>query len=99
MTLFRFLTIALIASALAVSSAAAQEYPSKTVRIIVPFTLGGGNDIVARFLSRYLSEMHKQQYVVENRPGAGTSIGVDALTKSPPDGYKLMMTNNAPAVN
>jgi tripartite-type tricarboxylate transporter receptor subunit TctC len=95
----RFLSVALAATVFVCSAAGAQEYPSKTVRIIVPFTPGGGNDIVARFLGKYLSEMHKQQFVVENRPGAGTIIGVDAVAKSPPDGYTLMVTNNSIAVN
>jgi tripartite-type tricarboxylate transporter receptor subunit TctC len=77
----------------------AQEYPAKPVRIIVPFTPGGGNDIVARVLGKYLTEIHKQQFIVENRPGAGTIIGVEAVTKAPPDGYTLMVTNNSIAVN
>ena len=92
-------SVAFVAAVLAVAPAAAQEYPAKTVRIIVPFTPGGGNDIVARFLGKYLTEIHRQQYVVENRPGAGTIIGVEAVTKSPPDGYTLMVTNNSIAVN
>ena len=96
---FHCLSIALVAAVPVFTSAVAQEYPAKTVRIIVPFTPGGGNDIVARFLGKYLSEMHRHQYVVENRPGAGTIIGVEALTKSPPDGYTLMVTNNSIAVN
>ncbi|MGZ8198319.1 MAG: Bug family tripartite tricarboxylate transporter substrate binding protein, partial [Burkholderiales bacterium] len=95
----RSLRLAFVATVLAVSPAAAQDYPTKTVRIIVPFTPGGGNDIVARFLGKYMTEMHRQQYVVENRPGAGTIIGVDALAKSPPDGHTLMVTNNSIAVN
>lgn len=95
----RSLRLAFVATVLAVSPVAAQDYPTKTVRIIVPFTPGGGNDIVARFLGKYMTEMHRQQYVVENRPGAGTIIGVDALAKSPPDGHTLMVTNNSIAVN
>jgi len=80
-------------------SAAAQDYPAKTIRIIVPFTPGGGNDIVARLLGPQITALHKQQVIVENRPGAGTVIGVDALAKSAPDGYTLMVTNNSLAVN
>jgi tripartite-type tricarboxylate transporter receptor subunit TctC len=95
-SLFGFLVAAAIA---AIGPVAAQGYPAKSVRIIVPFTPGGGNDIVARILGKHLPELHKQQFVVENRPGAGTIIGVEALTKSPPDGYTLMVTNNSLAVN
>jgi tripartite-type tricarboxylate transporter receptor subunit TctC len=99
MPALRFLSLAVVATVVTISPAAAQEYPTKPVRIVVPFTPGGGNDIVARFLSKYMTEMHKQQYLVENRPGAGTIIGVEVVTKSPPDGYTLMVTNNSLAVN
>ncbi|MGZ8231806.1 MAG: tripartite tricarboxylate transporter substrate binding protein, partial [Burkholderiales bacterium] len=58
----RSLRLAFVATVLAVSPVAAQDYPTKTVRIIVPFTPGGGNDIVARFLGKYMTEMHRQQY-------------------------------------
>src|SRR6476661_443748 len=95
----RFLRLAFVATVMAASTAAAQDYPAKSVRIIVPFTPGGGNDIVARFLGKYMTEMYKQQHIVDNRPGAGTIIGVEMLTKSPPDGYTLMVTNNSLAVN
>jgi tripartite-type tricarboxylate transporter receptor subunit TctC len=95
----RSLRLAFVATVVAVSPAAAQDYPTKTVRIIVPFTPGGGNDIVARFLGRYMTDIHRQQHVVENRPGAGTIIGVEALTRSAPDGHTLMVTNNSIAVN
>jgi tripartite-type tricarboxylate transporter receptor subunit TctC len=99
MPALRCLSLAVAATVLTISPAAAQDYPTKPVRIIVPFTPGGGNDIVARFLSRYMTDMHKQQYLVENRPGAGTIIGVEVVVKSPPDGYTLMVTNNSIAVN
>lgn len=77
----------------------AQDYPTKPVRIIVGFTPGGGNDIVARILAKQFTELYKQQFIVENRPGAGTIIGVDAVAKSAPDGYTLLVTNNSLAVN
>jgi tripartite-type tricarboxylate transporter receptor subunit TctC len=97
----RNFAIALIALAMGAPAlpAMAQEYPTKPVRIIVPFTPGGGNDIVARILGVQLTNLHKQQVVVENRAGGGTIIGVEALVKSPPDGYTLMVTNNSLAVN
>src|SRR5690348_12810407 len=88
-----------VAAVAAYFPAFAQEYPTKSVRIIVPFTPGGGNDIVARILAPHFSTLYKQQFVVENRPGAGTLIGVDVVAKSAPDGYTLMVTNNALAVN
>ena len=90
---------AIAAGFLAAPHASGQEYPAKTIRIIVPFTPGGGNDIVARILGVQLTQLHKQQVIVENRAGAGTIIGVDALAKSHPDGYTLMVTNNSLAVN
>jgi tripartite-type tricarboxylate transporter receptor subunit TctC len=99
MPALRCLSLAVVATALTMSPAAAQDYPTKSVRIIVPFTPGGGNDIVARFLAKYMTDMNKQQYLVENRAGAGTIIGVEVVAKSPPDGYTLMVTNNSLAVN
>jgi tripartite-type tricarboxylate transporter receptor subunit TctC len=95
----RSVSLAFVAATAAVAPATAQEYPTKSVRIIVPFTPGGGNDIVARFLGKYLTDAHKQQFIVDNRPGAGTIIGVEMLTKSPPDGYTLMVTNNSLPTN
>jgi tripartite-type tricarboxylate transporter receptor subunit TctC len=92
--------LAFLATALAASvPASGQDYPAKPVRIIVGFTPGGGNDIVARILAKHLTDMHKRQFIVENRPGAGTVIGVDAVAKSPADGYTLLLTNNSLAVN
>jgi tripartite-type tricarboxylate transporter receptor subunit TctC len=95
----RMLAALLAFATSAIPSAYAQDYPTKPVRIIVGFTPGGGNDIVARILAKHLTEMHKQQFVVENRPGAGTIIGVDAVAKAAPDGYTLLVTNNSLAVN
>ena len=89
----------LAAGVAAVAPAAGQGYPAKPVRIVVAFTPGGGNDIVARILAKHLTDMYKRQFIVENRPGAGTVIGVDAVAKSPADGYTLLLTNNSLAVN
>jgi len=91
--------LALAAGIVPVVPAISQDYPAKPVRVIVAFTPGGGNDIVARILAKHLSDMHKRQFIVENRPGAGTVIGVDAVAKSPADGYTLLVTNNSLAVN
>src|SRR5712692_8831791 len=70
---------------------AAQEYPSKPVRLIVPFAPGGGNDIVARAIAQQLSASLGRQFVVDNRAGAGGMLGADLAAKSPPDGYTLFL--------
>ena len=77
----------------------AQNYPTKPIRIIVPFTPGGGNDISARFIAQQLTQIFGQQVVVENRPGAGSTVGTDMVAKSAPDGYTLMVIHNAIAIN
>jgi tripartite-type tricarboxylate transporter receptor subunit TctC len=78
---------------------AAQEYPSKTVRLIVAVAPGGGMDILSRQLARRLGEQFGQQVIVDNRPGGGTVIGTDFVAKSAPDGYTLLMQVNALAAN
>ena len=80
----------LLASVVA-GTAAAQQYPSKPIRMIVPFAPGGPNDIIGRTVGQKLHETWGQPVVVENRGGAGGTIGVDAGAKSPPDGYTLIM--------
>jgi len=73
------------------SFARAQDYPSRTVKVIVPFGAGGPTDIFTRVIADDLQKSLKQTFVMENRPGAGTIIGTDAAAKSPPDGYTLLM--------
>jgi tripartite-type tricarboxylate transporter receptor subunit TctC len=87
-TLSRTLAIAALAAA---TISAAQEYPSKPIKLIVPFPPAGGTDIMARVVAQKLAENTKWNVVVDNRPGAGGNIGVDATAKSPPDGYKIVM--------
>src|SRR5262249_48679678 len=70
----------------------AQAYPSRSVRIVVGFVPGNPPDIFARLMGQWLSERLGQPFVVENRPGAGGTIGVDAVVRSVPDGYTLLMT-------
>jgi tripartite-type tricarboxylate transporter receptor subunit TctC len=72
----------------------AQDYPSRTVKVIVPFGAGGPTDIFTRLLAEELRKSLKESFVMENRPGAGTIIGTDAAAKSPPDGYTLLMISS-----
>jgi tripartite-type tricarboxylate transporter receptor subunit TctC len=81
------------------AATAAENYPAKAVRMIVPFPAGGGVDIVARTLSPYLTGRWKQQVIVDNRPGAGTVLGADLAAKSPPDGYTVLLVNTSHAIN
>jgi len=79
--------------------ARAQNYPSRPVRIIVPFGPAGTTDIVARLIGQWLSEHLGQQFVVENRPGGAGNIGTEAVVRSPADGYTLLMIDVSPAIN
>ena len=87
--------LAAAGTALIASRANAQAWPSRPIRIIVPFAPGGSTDILARFLALRLQDAMKASFVVENRPGAGGTVGADAAAKSTPDGYTLFMSNNA----
>ena len=79
--------------------AAAQQYPAKPVRVIVPFGAGGPADIYARYLAQRLQEPLGQTFVVDDRPGAGSIIGTDLVAKSPADGYTLLLMSNTHTVN
>ncbi|HEY7245070.1 MAG TPA: tripartite tricarboxylate transporter substrate binding protein [Xanthobacteraceae bacterium] len=77
----------------------AQDYPSHPVKIVVPFGGGGPADVYSRVLAQHLSESLKQTFVVEDRPGAGSIIGSDAVAKAPPDGYTLLAMSNTHTTN
>jgi tripartite-type tricarboxylate transporter receptor subunit TctC len=97
----RFLYLATstaIAPALS-SSVCAQTYPARPVRMIVPFAPGGGTDIFARLVGQWLTERLGQPFVIENRPGAGSNIGTEAVVRAPADGYMLLLVNAANAIN
>ena len=88
------------AAAIALGAAAhAQSYPTKPVKIIVPFAAGGGVDNITRLIGKSLSERLKQPVIVDNRPGGNANIGAEAAAKSPPDGYTLLMTSAVSTVN
>ncbi|HSR76372.1 MAG TPA: tripartite tricarboxylate transporter substrate-binding protein, partial [Xanthobacteraceae bacterium] len=79
--------------------AMAQAYPLRPVRVIVPFAPAGTTDILARLIGQWLSERLGQQFVIENRPGASTIIGTEAVVRAPADGYTLLLGGFANAVN
>src|SRR6476661_1103104 len=85
---------ALGATAVWLPAAHAQEWPSRPVRFIVPLAAGGGLDFVARVVGEHMSRELRQQVVIENRTGAGGTIGIDAAIKSPSDGYSVLVTND-----
>jgi tripartite-type tricarboxylate transporter receptor subunit TctC len=91
--------LACIVLAMALHSACLAQYPSRPVRMLVGFTPGGGTDINARLLAPKLSEVLGQQFVIENRPGAATNVASEVVAKSAPDGYTLLFTTSALAIN
>ena len=97
----KFLHLAAGAAALPAASriARAQAYPSRPVRIVVPFAAGGATDIIARLIGQWLSERLGQQFVIENRPGAGSNIGTEVVVNAPPDGYTLLLVGASSAIN
>jgi tripartite-type tricarboxylate transporter receptor subunit TctC len=100
MTKFQSRLLAIAGFALALTApATAQEYPTKQVRIIVPFAPGGINDVVGRVIATHLTERFGRQVIVENRTGAGGVVGTELVANSPKDGYTLLIVSIAHAVN
>jgi tripartite-type tricarboxylate transporter receptor subunit TctC len=97
----QFLQFAGVAAVAAIVSrrASALDYPTKPVRVIVPFGAGGSTDITARLISQMLSERFGQQFVVENRPGAGTNVGTELVVRAPADGYTLLFAGVPNVIN
>src|SRR5215831_1179047 len=96
-----FLYLAAGAAALPVVPriAFAQAYPTRPVRVVVPFAAGGPGDILARLIGQWLSERLGQPFIIENRPGGGGNIGTEAVVRAPPDGYTLLMASSANTMN
>ena len=82
-----------------ISDAAALDYPTRPVRWVVGYPAGGTTDILARLIGQYLSEKLGQQFIIENKPGAGNNIGTEAVIHSPPDGYTVLLVNPANGIN
>jgi tripartite-type tricarboxylate transporter receptor subunit TctC len=97
----QFLHLAAGAAALPIicSTARAQTYPTKPVRIVVGFAAGGVTDIVARLIGQWLSERLGQQFIIDNRPGAASNIATESIVRSAPDGYTLLLVGPAAAIN
>ena len=96
MTLLRLMAVGLAFAAL---GASAQDYPSRPVRVIVPFAPGGSADVYGRFIATRLQEALGQTFIIDNRPGGGAIIGTDAVAKSAADGYTLLLMSNTHTVN
>jgi len=92
-------SVAAIITGIAAISAFAQDYPSKPVRIVVPFAPGGGTDLSARVIAQKLSESLGANFVVDNRPGAAGIVGTEMIAKSKPDGYALLVVSSSHAIN
>jgi tripartite-type tricarboxylate transporter receptor subunit TctC len=97
----RFLHLAAGAAAMPAAAliARAQTYPAWPARIVVPFAAGGSTDIIARLIGQWLSERLGQQFVIENRPGAGSNVGTEVVVNAPPDGYTLLLVGASSAIN
>jgi len=102
MTVLRGFLLAMCMAAVTCATAgnvSAQDYPTRPVRWVVPYPAGGSTDILARIIGQYLSEHLGQQFVIENKPGAGNNLGTEAVVNAAPDGYTLLLVNPAHGIN
>ena len=97
--LTRFAAIVLFATFAGIGIASAADYPVRSVKWIVPYPPGGTTDVLARIIAQWLSDKMGQQFVVENKPGAGNNIGTEAVVTAPPDGYTMLLVNPANGIN
>src|SRR5436190_7930906 len=97
--LVRVLALSLIATFAAAGPAFAVDYPVHAVKWIVPYPPGGTTDVLARIIAQWLSEKMGQAFVIENKPGGGNNIGVEAVVTAPPDGYTMLLVNPANGIN
>src|SRR5882762_3568622 len=96
---FHLLALIVAALGLAGVAAQAQDYPTNPVKWVVAYPPGGTTDILARLIGQYLSEHLGQQFVIDNRPGAGNNIGTEVVANAPPDGYTVLLVNPANGIN
>src|SRR5258705_12538615 len=97
--MFRFILAITIGLSVLATHAQAQTWPSRPVRILVPYPPAGGTDIIARVMADNFSKVFKQQFFVENRPGAGNMIGIESVARAAPDGYTFLMTASTLSLN
>ena len=97
--LARFVAFTLFAALTGIGSALATDYPTKSVKWVVPYPPGGTTDVLARIIAQWLTEKMGQTFVIENKPGAGNNIGVELVVNSPPDGYTMLLVNPANGIN
>src|SRR5436853_5786893 len=97
--MFRIILSVAIGLGALTAAVQAQSWPTRPVRIVVPSPPAGGTDIIARVMAEHFSKVFKQQFFVENRPGAGNMIGIESVARAAPDGYTLLMTASTLSLN
>src|SRR6202795_3246820 len=97
--LFRILTLSLLAALAGAGPAFAVDYPVRPVKWILPYPPGCTTDVLARIIAQWLTEKMGQAFVIENKPGGGNNIGVEAVVTAPPDGYTMLLVNPANGIN
>lgn len=97
--MYKYLSIAFLSLAILSKAGFAQEYPSKPVRVIVPYAPGGPSDIFGRLLFQKITESSGYTFIIENKPGASAKIGIQIVAKANPDGYTLLLSSRAFVIN